>query len=428
MKKFILLPAIILSLFFNGVFAQIAEIDRANIKDIYENADRLFFSKRYIASLEYLQKDGAAYLSISDSLQYLKIKNLEKLYSAELKYTKELESSLKFFFARGNKYAFPELKYGELTAIYSAFQTFKEKDKLFHDSISKVTNLESAERLPELKSTISNYLSVVQNTYYKNELSAYLLSITNKLTLLAARKKKREQDSTYKSSMKAVGKNMHFDFSYLKPSDGKTVFTPMSDYNSVVSFFDGKYTGALGEKYSLNASLGSTMINIYSGTHGKLAIDWHIIDVDYAVFDWASNAFIKNGGSGTAKAIQEMKSIKAGTRIGPLVAVLLTKKIAASVYYNAKPGVQFLMQAQTFSTTTASVTTEHTVEPVYTNFNLAHEFGMKIFLDKLCLNPYLHIGEYNWQNNIISKSPGATTKTKVQAKYECNSIGIRLGF
>lgn len=216
-KRFFLIAVVFLA-FTAGVFSQITEADRSNIKEIYENADRLFLQKNYAASLAYLKKEGAAYLTASDSLQYLKIKNLENLYHTDLGLTKELESSLKLFFAKGNKYAFPELKYAEITSVFSAFQGFKEKDKLFYDSVSRVTNLEKVEVLPAIKTVVSDYLTANVNTYYNKELNDYITGINNKLTQVAIEKKKMEQDSIYGRRVKDIGKKKGMDLSYLVPS------------------------------------------------------------------------------------------------------------------------------------------------------------------------------------------------------------------
>jgi len=413
----------------NTALSQITEADKSKIKNIYSTAEQYLLAKKYATSLEYLNKEGAAYLPVSDSLLYLKIKNLEALYRTDLVLTKELESSLKLFSAKANKYSFPELKYAEVSGIYASFQGFRAKDKAFYDSVTRVTNLEKPETLPGIKKVATEYLKNYVNTYYTKDLNGYIASIDNKLTQLAFAKKKREQDSVYRRRVKDIGKKMNITVSYLIPSGSGTAFTSLNTYNEIKTFFDGKYTGGLGEKYVLNASVGSTMINLYSGSRAKVAIDWSIFDGEYAVFDWSSNKMLKNTETG-AEDLQEIKSIKAGTRIGPLIAVALTKKIAVAVYYNARPGIQFLMKPVYFSWNDGTAINTYTVAPVIANYNFSNEVGIKLFFfGRVSINPYLHFGNYNWKNDIKKKNVvGDNTVTRVQANYTFNNIGIRLGF
>lgn len=172
------------------------------------------------------------------------------------------------------------------------------------------------------------------------------------------------------------------------------------------------------------------MINIYTGTRAKFALDWQVFDGEYAVFDWSSNVMLKNAET-SGSSVTELKSIKAGTRIGPLVAVLLTKKIALGLYYSARPGIQFLMKPSYFTVGTGSTATLYEVKPVIANFNFSNEVGVKFyFFGKIVLNPYLHFGTYNWKNDIQAATTvvGGPPATRTQANYKFNNAGIRIGF
>jgi hypothetical protein len=415
---------LIVCLVFSGMaICQVNEADRGNINRIYEQAEKLFRSGDYSASLEYLKRDGGTYLNSSDSLLYLKIKNLEKLYRADFLHTTDLESSLKLFLSRASNYSFPELKYSEVTRVYSEFSSFKERDKMFYDSISHAIDLTQPAILPGLRRVTANYLKATPNTYYNKELNAYVTDIDNNLAALAVKQKKQELDSSNRGRLKLVGKNMALNLSYTVPSGGKRSFPGLHTYDDAVNFFDGKSSGGLGERYALNASLAETVINLYTGTRVKAAIDWNLFNVEYAVFDWTKDTLMHDkANSGTH--IDNLKSLEAGTRIGPMVAVLLTKRIAVGFYYSARPAIQFLLHTSYFNDGTGS----YSISPVIANFNLSHEIGLKFyFFERLCISPYLHFGTYNWKNDIKDIS-GNAADLRVQADYKFKYIGLRIGF
>ena len=131
---------------------------KPDINRIYEDAERLYRTGNYNASLEFLKKESGDWLVNSDTLMYMKIKNLDNLYRSNFDHTKDLESTLQRFFARVNKNTFPELKYSEVTSVFSTFQSFKERDKTFHDSVSRVFDLSKTNALAPLRQVSSEYV------------------------------------------------------------------------------------------------------------------------------------------------------------------------------------------------------------------------------------------------------------------------------
>jgi hypothetical protein len=141
----------------------------------------------------------------------------------------------------------------------------------------------------------------------------------------------------------------------------------------------------------------------------------------------------------TSKPIKELRSIKAGTRIGPVVAILLSRSISVALYYSARPGVQFLAGKTYFTVPNGSNAatptgggnaTTYEIKPVQTNYNFSSEVGVKIyFFKKTFINPYMHFGKYNWQSEIKDVSANGSGNTTIaQANYDFKLIGIRVGF
>ena len=402
---------------------------KPDINRIYEDAERLYRTGNYNASLEFLKKESGDWLVNSDTLMYMKIKNLDNLYRSNFDHTKDLESTLQRFFARVNKNTFPELKYSEVTSVFTTFQSFKERDKTFHDSVSRVFDLSKTNALAPLRQVSSEYVKFNPNTYYSKELNGYVSSIDTKLAQLETAHKKKVKDSTNRAALKKVGKMVSLNFSYSVPSGGKTVFGGLDNYAEVISFYNGTYTGELGEKYSIGASMAEAFINIYNGTRAKVGLNWSLFDGEYTVFDWNNNSLVSEE-QGSSKPIKELRSIKAGTRIGPVVAILLSKSVAVALYYSARPGVEFLTGKTYFTVPNGSNPKTYEIKPVQKNYNYSSEAGVKFyFFKKVFINPFMHFGKHNWQSEIRDVSGTSLENTrKVQANYEFKSVGIRIGF
>src|SRR5678809_285141 len=363
---------------------------KPDITRIYEEAERLYRTGNYNASLEFLKKESGEWLTNSDTLMYMKIKNLNNLYRANFDHTKDLESTLQRFFARVNKNTFPELKYSEVTTIFTTFQSYKEKDKTFYNSVYRVIEINKTNTLIPLRQVANEYLKSYPNTYYSKELNGYVYSIDTKLTQLEAANKKKIKDSTNRAALKKVGKLVSINISYSVPSGGKTVFGGLDNHNEIMSFYNGTYTGELGENYSIGASLAEAFINIYTGTRAKVGLNWSLFDGEYTVFDWNNNSLVSEE-QNTNKPIKELKSIKAGTRIGPVVAILLSRSVSVALYYSARPGVQFLIGKTYFTVPNgsnaaipngSSNATTYEIKPVQTNYNFSSEAGVKINIKK----------------------------------------------
>lgn len=87
-------------------FAQNNNRGSLDVSKIYELADKLLQAKNYTAAFENLKSNAGSRLNYSDSLIYLKIRILENLYATNLSYTTDLDSSLKLFLVKVNRYSF----------------------------------------------------------------------------------------------------------------------------------------------------------------------------------------------------------------------------------------------------------------------------------------------------------------------------------
>jgi hypothetical protein len=420
-----IIHSILCLLLSNPVLSQITNADNTEIKRIYEEAENLYRRGNYSGSLEYLKREAGNKLNSSDSLLYLKIMNLQNVYGTDFNLTSDLESTLKLFLGKVNRYSFPEQKYSEVTSAFTLFQTFKEKDKRFYDSVSKEIDYTKSASLPGMRAAIANYLKVNPNSYYTKELSGYAAKIDDTLVQLELQRKKQLKDSTNRQILKDVGKKLFLTIGYSVPNGGSSLISPIQNYTNAINFYEGK-AAVLGEKYAINASLAEAMINIYSGSGAKFSIDWNLFDVEYAVFDWSPNTYIKDG-LANSSIIKELKAIKAGTRIGPMLTFLISKRLAAGIYYSARPGIQFLLHTAYFSETNGTGTVDYSVKPEVAAYNMTNEAGVKFyFFKRLFINPYFHFGTYKWKNSINNET--ANTSTKVQTDYNFKYVGLRIGF
>src|SRR5678810_992246 len=105
-----------------------------------------------------------------------------------------------------------------VTTVFTTFQSFKERDKTFYDSVSRVIDLNKTNTLVPLRQVASEYLKSYPNTYYSKELNSYVNSIDTKLTQLEAANKKKIKDSTNRAALKKVGKLVSINISYSVPS------------------------------------------------------------------------------------------------------------------------------------------------------------------------------------------------------------------
>jgi hypothetical protein len=429
MKKtfvFILLSC----LFCNQILAQAAGQAKAgDVNKIYTAAEKQMLDGNFLASLETLKREAGSYLSSSDSLLYLKIKLLEFLFPASAIHTRDLDSTLKLFMRKVNKYSFSEQKYAEIGRINSQFLQFKERDKIFYDSIGTVARFERVEELAGIKRRIDDYLQITPGSLYAQELNTTSKNISNELARLEKIRKKAISDSTSRIALKRFGKGTVLNIGYNLPgANAKAPFTGLHGYNDALDFFSGRYKNGLGTKYSVNASLFNAMFNIYTSSRVKASIDWNIFDAEYTVFDWSRDTLLKDGPGENTLKNKELKSVKAGTRIGPTLTMLLNRKIAVSIYYSARPGVQFILGDHYFSLPKGSGKEEYSLEPDMLNYNLSNEVGLKFrFFKTLYINPYVHFGKYTWKHEIKNLYETAGGKT-VKANYPFTFLGFRLGF
>ena len=425
---------IFLIIFNQGLFnvlpihSQIGTQSNSVITRTYLEAEKLFKEGNYSAVLAYLKNQTGNQTGFSDSLSYLKIVSLQRLYNSSIDLTMDLENSLNQFLSRVNRIVFPELKYSEVSSVYTEFQFFKEKDRRFYDSVAKVTDLKRPTDLPAIRIVILEYLKKTLNTYNSKELNEYVSSINKQLSDLATVRNKQIADSTNIENLKKVGKLLSLTLAYAIPSVGGGRIRSIQNYSDVLNFFNGQINSGLGEKYALNASLAEALFNIHTSPLIKLSINWNLFEAEYAVFDWSPNSIIMDKES-SGKVLNELKTLKAGTRIGPIILIRMTKNITGAVYYSARPGVQFIMRSSYFEQSNGSVSESYRIKPVVSNFNLTNEVGIKFyFFKKLFINPYLHFGKYKWKNEIINLSPISGSTIQVQTNYDLKYIGFRIGF
>lgn len=390
------------------------------VSEIYQQSSRLMSEKKFEESLRYLKNIAGYEVNTNDSLLYMKIKLLSGMYDSSAAYTRDLDTSLKLFSTRVNRYTFPELMYEETMMINTAFQTFKERDKSFYDSSLQVPDSKDVTVLGYHSTRLEDYLRSNPNSFYREELYKQYMSV----------RKQREKiisDSVHNTILRRSGKKSFLNIGYSVPlGNTKTAFTGFAGRNDALGFFTGNYTGGLGAKHSLNASLIDININIYTGARVKFAIDWHLLDAEYTVFDWSADSLLEDEKKWEKTAgKKDLISLKGGTRIGPEISVLLNKSIIITAYYNARPGVQFLWTRPYYESGGTNGNGSFEIEPKLTNFNLSHEVGMKFrFWGRVFLNPFYHFGYYTWTNKITTN----TGEVEGTTNYKFGFAGLRLGF
>lgn len=385
------------------------------ISNLYESVEKKLNANDFETALFTLKRNGGPLMYRSDSLMYLRIKILENLYGHNALYALELDSSLQHFTSSVNRYSFPELKYAEVASIHTSFQYFKEKDRLFYDSVSNLSDQKKVEELTAMVSRLSDYIRATPNSFYRKELAA-------RQGILERKRKKLVDYIENLETLKKVGKAHVFTLGYSVPS-GRSTFPGLNNYQEVSSFLDGGYRSSLGTKYSVNASLAGVLFNLYNGARVKAGIVWNIFDAEYTVFDWKNNTLLHEK-TRDGDLVEELRSARAGTRVGPMITVLLTRNIAVATYYQARPGVQFLLGEMAFSDP-ATPTESYTIKPKMLHYNLSNELGFRIyFFKRLFINPFYHFGQFNWQNEIKS---GAKGPENMQANYKFSFTGIRIG-
>lgn len=421
MKKKFLIVFIPSLLFYFFVQSQINGRNSLDVSSIYENTAKYLSARNYMGALENLNNGAGRNLYYSDSLVYLKIKILENLYPASAGYTADLDSTLKVF-ARNVGYSFPELKKEEVKQINVTILNFKEKDKNFYQSVLNEKNNENINDLKNFNDRILEYVRATSNSYYKKQ----LMDISSNITL---HRNNIIRDSTYHAILHKIGKKRTLTISYSVPSGIiKNAFTGLKGYSDVTNFFNGNTAIGMGAKYTIGASLGNVLINLYTGPRFKVAIDWSIFDGEYTSFEWSRDTLLRSKSSAGNK-MTELKSIKAGTRIGPLVSVVFSKIFAVGVYYSFRPGIQFLMENSYFDSKPdgSSNVQQYSINPEILNYNMSGEMGLKFYLfGKLYINPFMHSGNYNWENTITNSS-GSGSDIKLQTNYHFTFYGVRIG-
>lgn len=386
--------------------------------ELYQKGSSLISDRKYREALTLLQ-DKESLMQKNDSLLYLKIKTLNYLSDTSGTYTRQLDASLAQFRNQVNRFSFPDVFYEEIMQINSQVQVFKEADQQFYDSVKAVTVASDVTSLTLSGQNISSYLNKHPNSFYRPELEE----------MLAQRDVQRNKiiaDSLNYRAMKKDGKKTILTVGYSVPiGQSKAVFNGFSSKDDALNFFQGKYKGSIGIKYSLNASLVDINIGLYTHTKFKFAIDWHLIDFEYTMLEW-NNDQVLTWEAGQSKQFPLMKL---GTRIGPEFSVLLNRDISVSAYYNVRPGVQVLFSKD-------GLYYENPANPddyfeintlVYKNpkLSLSHEVGIKVrFWRRLYINPFYHFGKFKWQNEIYTSGAPDQVYT---AEYDFSCAGIRIG-
>jgi len=198
----------------------------------------------------------------------------------------------------------------------------------------------------------------------------------------------------------------------------------LNNYNEVAACFNGQGKRGLGAKYGFNLSIADAQANLIVTPQYKISLDWNIFDMEIAAFDWSNNTFIRNDNP-TGDVLTTFHSVKGGTRIGPAFTYMLNEDVAMSIYYNARPGIQFILNSMRIN---PSTTTSYTIEPERVTYNFSNEIGLKFHFNKVSLIPFYHFGAYTWKNNIQDVSTGSvTSEQQVQANYPFSYVGLRVG-
>ncbi|HRI22992.1 MAG TPA: hypothetical protein PLA68_18665, partial [Panacibacter sp.] len=198
----------------------------------------------------------------------------------------------------------------------------------------------------------------------------------------------------------------------------KGVHNSFTSGNALENFFGDTGTIALGAKYAVGLSLFDIVIPVFTSPHVRFSIDWNLFDGEYYQFDWTKDT-ITNAGT--------FNAVKAGTRIGPSLSFLVTKKINAAVYYSARPGVQFVINKLEYNAGQGgSEQGGYYLKPAL-NYNLSNEVGAKIRFGKFMINPFYHFGKFTWKSEITTNNSDTKKLNEIETGYKFSYLGIRIG-
>ena len=392
------------------------------VSRVYSSADKLRAGGNYPAALEALDNASPAPNYPSDSLLYLRIRVLEQMARKSESASRTLDTLLTIFTNRVNRYGFPEVLYDDVVRVRVGLDHWKEIDRLYYDSVAAARKNVTPPGYSAYKSGIDRYLATNPNSWYGDDLRAISGSIATEIDNLEKLGKKRMDDSLNLVAMRKMGKRTAITLSYqLASSDLKGPMRGFGDVGDVADFFFGTYAPPLGQQYTLNLSLGNAYFNVFTRSRFKVGIDWAIVDAEYSSFNWEANDLLLDG---NGEPITTLRSARIGSRIGPDLMYLLSRKTAISVYYSARPSVMALFHKD-MTTDLVQPGLDVYATPDFGNFVLTHEFGVKFrFASRMYVNLFLHKGDMSWSNVISKTGEPDVTAT---AKYGFSQVGFRLG-
>lgn len=375
---------------------------------LIDMAEKQYLSKDYNAALDNINKAISAGKA-DDNVLYFKIQVLQKIYTKNNDLTQQLENTLQSFFKQVNQYTFPEDKYTEAANINSVLQQFKQKDKLFADSVKASLDINDLQKSIALNNVIERYLEINQNSYNR----LFLNDVQNQITAAVKHdedvKRKIAKDSADKHWLKKAGRT-GISLSYSVPN---SIIKAAPAITKLPAFFNGNGEAALGAKFAAGISFIDIIIPVVTTPQVRFSIDWNLLDGEYYQFELAADD----------ADVSQLHAVKAGTRIGPSVSIHITRKINACVYYSARPGVQLLLNKLSFTDTTGTFGGEYSLKSV-PNYNFSNEVGAKLRLGKFTINPFYHFGKFTFKNDLYNYQDSKVGT--LETNYKFSYFGVRL--
>jgi hypothetical protein len=398
---------------------------------IYQEAEKLYRLGKNQASIDFIYAKAKDLANTNDSLLYLQIVNLARIYKTDNKLTVLLEGTTFNFLQCVHKDFFPDNLYNEVVAVYIKLIRFQNADNAFYASANQHITQLNINTLKSRNDSIQKYIFDNPNSYYLAELNNLYINNSNSIAVIEKEILKRQNDSISLKNLRKVGKIHTLSVSYSFPSHNAQKLT-FDELGDVSHFFNGNNDSIfpLVPDLALGLSLVNIGINLYTTKRFKLSIDWSILDIKYHMFN-IENSVIKPKPYDLTY-LEKLQSFCIGTRIGLMVPVSVTNHIAIAPYFNIVPAFCFLYNPMGFvvnsDNSSGYKTGSYEIKPKTDSFNLSYEYGFRIYLyENKYVSAYMQNGNFNWINTITWNS-FTDESYKTHSDYKYQVFGIRIGF
>jgi hypothetical protein len=398
---------------------------------IYQEAENLYRLGKYQASFDLIVAKAKPFLKENDSLLYLQIINLEKIFQSDNTLTVLLDETILNFLQRVQKGIFPDRFYSEVVNVYIKLKRFQNADDEFYTAVNHAIPPTDIRLLKVRNDSIQKYIIENKNSYYLEELNNLYQKNSNSILVLEKEIIDRQNDSISLHTLKKVGYIHTLAFSYNFPTNPipKLIFDEVKDVGHFLNGTNDSISSLVPD-LALGLSLVNFSFGLYTNKMFKLSLDWSLLDLKYHLFK-IENSILKPKPYDLTY-IEKLQSICVGTRIGLMVPVLVTKHIAVAPYGCIIPAICFLYNPMGY--VVGSDNTEgyeigsYEIKPKNETFNLSYEYGIRVyFFENKFVSAYIQNGNYNWANT-ITRNGLTENKINTRSNYKYQVFGVRIGF